>query len=263
MSPLGSHLAAEPGAHGTLGRLCLRALGTPDPSLRTSTRQVARAVVARRPQTVVDVGCGAGFLCFVLSSRLPDVRIVGVEQGHAQVARARRLVEATHASAVTFDEADAFAWVPPDRPDVVTCLDVLEYVDNDAEFLQRIATWLVPRGALVLHCRAVPTPRRTAAFRAVDPHFDGRTRAGYSVAELADMFTDAGLSVTSVRETMRWPAEGLFELTHPELGLLRSRVARTALLPLTIAATFADTIVPGTGAGLLVVAEKPDPIDRP
>lgn len=253
MSPLGAHLACEPGLSAPR-QLLLRALGTPEPGLRTRTRHALRATLAAEPRFVVDAGCGAGFASIALALAAPRCRVVGVDGNGAQIERATKLAKGAGAGNATFVTGDVLAFEPQEEADVVLCLDALEYVADDSLLLARMRGWLRPGGRLVLHCRATPTPRVLRAFRHADPCFDGRVRPGYGPAELRLLLDGAGLTVVDLRQTLTPPAELAFELAEPSLGPLRNGALRLLALPFLLALARADAPRLGRGAGLLAVA---------
>ena len=253
MRALGAHLACEPGL-SALRRLLLRTLGSPEPALRARTRHALRAALAADPQLVVDAGCGAGFAAIALALAAPGCRVVGIDGNVAQVERAAALAAGAGARNAAFVTGDALGFDPGEPVDVVLCLDVLEYVAQDGLLLACVCGWLRPGGRLVLHCRAVPTPRLLRAFRDADPCFDGRVRPGYEPDELSRLLVGAGLAVVELRPTLTPPAELAFELADPGLGPLRNAVVRLLLTPLLLALARADSPRLGRGAGLLAVA---------
>jgi cyclopropane fatty-acyl-phospholipid synthase-like methyltransferase len=249
---IGSHLAHDP-TLGRVSRLAARVLGTPEIGLRTRTLHVVRAAEAEHGRSVLDAGCGAGFVSLTLAARNPDLHIVGADVNAAQIDRARAIAAANGLANVSFvtslDDAG------PDDFEVALCVDTIEYVPDPVPFVDAIRARLAPGGALLLHCRRAPTPRVLARFRRLDPLSDGRLRAGYDEAGIAQLVARSGLVVERVEETMRLTAELGFEVTHPEHGVVRSRAGRYALLPAL--ATLGRLDVGGHGAGLLVTARRP------
>jgi SAM-dependent methyltransferase len=255
MSPLGAHLAFEPDL-SPAERWYLRALGAPEPSLRVRTAHVLRALDRLAPTRVLDAGAGAGFTAIELARRRPGSTVVALDIDAPQIEHGRRLAADAGATNVTFVAADALAYEPRDPFDAVVCVDALEYVADDVQFLRRLGAWLAPGGALVLHCRAIPTAYRRRAFKATNFRRDGRVRPGYSRGQLAQMLHDAGFVDLAVESTLTAPAEFAYELVDPELGVFRGRAARALAAPPLLLLAQLDRLGLGRGAGLLAVARR-------
>jgi cyclopropane fatty-acyl-phospholipid synthase-like methyltransferase len=254
MTPLGSHLAADPALH-PFERAYMRLVGAPEPALRVRTAHVLREVRRARPRRVVDVGAGAGFMAIAAARQLPQATVVALEPQAEQAHRAEQLAAAAGVRNLRVVCADALDHEERDV-DVVTCVDALEYVGDDSLLLTRIAAWLRPGGTLVLHCRRVPTAYRLARFRSGDRFADGRLREGYDAPGLRAGLETAGFSVRRIRVTLAAPAELAYELVDPERGPLASRGARAVVAPLLPLVTQLDRLPARDGAGLLAIAVR-------
>ena len=253
MTPLGSHLAAGPDAAGA-ERAYLTLFGAPEPGLRVRTRRVLGAVRQLAPRRVLDAGCGAGFVSIALAQSMPGAEVVGIDTSAAQVAKADDVARAARAENVSFKVASVDALDASASFDAAVVADALEYMRDPGAALLAIRGALRPGGAVVVHCRAVPTPRYLRSFKRADPFRDGRTREGYTEAELRETLTAAGFDMQSVARTFALPAELAYELADPELGWFRSRGARAAVAPLLVAVSLLPA--PGAAAGLLAVARR-------
>jgi len=103
----------------------------------------------RRDLRILDVGCGAGWLCPMLT---PFGTVTGTDLSNEVLERAQR-----RWPDVTFVAGD-FATLPfePRSFDVVTALEVLSHVEDQVAFLDRIADLLVPDGMLLLATQNKP-----------------------------------------------------------------------------------------------------------
>ncbi|NJO10610.1 MAG: 3-demethylubiquinone-9 3-O-methyltransferase [Leptolyngbyaceae cyanobacterium SL_1_1] len=91
--------------------------------------------------SVLDVGCGGGYTCEFLAER--GALVCGIDQSAACIEAARQ-----HASSPIVYGVGAAEHLPyGDRQfDVVTCVDVLEHVDDLAQTLSEIRRVLKPAG---------------------------------------------------------------------------------------------------------------------
>lgn len=102
------------------------------------------------PETVIDLGCGAGALTGALTARFPQARLIAVDNDPGMLARA----EADHGAAATWIEADIEAWAPDAPVDLIYSNAVLHWLPRHAALFPRLLSWLRPGGVL-----AVQMPR--------------------------------------------------------------------------------------------------------
>jgi len=89
-----------------------------------------RSVVQARPRSVLDLGCGQGFVGARLKVHIPDVRYDGADR-----------VPLRPAACDNYWSCDLDRGLPPVSPfdyDVVLCLDVLEHLSEPETFLLRL-----------------------------------------------------------------------------------------------------------------------------
>ncbi len=112
---------------------------------------VYRAVLALLPEagTLVDLGCGEGYLLALARERRPGLDLVGLDHDERRLALARAALEGE--ARVRLEGGDAReAGLPP--ADVLACLDVLHYLppaEQDA-LVRRMARALRPGGTLLV-----------------------------------------------------------------------------------------------------------------
>ncbi|HUJ61126.1 MAG TPA: cyclopropane-fatty-acyl-phospholipid synthase family protein [Kofleriaceae bacterium] len=99
-------------------------------------------------QRVLDLGCGWGAFARWAAARFPDSRIVAISNSRAQhaflAARPLPNLEVRTADVRTLD-------LPAASFDRVVSIEMFEHVRNHAALLGRIARWLEPGGALLVH----------------------------------------------------------------------------------------------------------------
>lgn len=105
-----------------------------------------RVLAARRPHSVLDVGCGSGdLLTAPLAKAHPDCHFLGVDSDAVSLAHAEarhRLPNLRFAPIGTLDPAQRF--------DLVIASEVLEHVEQPDQFLSDLRARLAPDGALLL-----------------------------------------------------------------------------------------------------------------
>jgi len=198
---------------------------------------------------VLDLGCGAGQLAHHLATR-GAAEVIGVDLSERMLALAR--AQWAHPR-VTYQRAALEDVVfPSTRFDLVVSSLALHYVEDYRGLVARIATWLVPGGALVysaehpLYTARLPGDgwiRDASGTRwAVDRYADegprdeswfvpGVRKVHRTVATLINGLVDAGLTVERVLEPV--PDEGwlaahpqsLDERRRPVFLLVRARKA--------------------------------------
>jgi trans-aconitate 2-methyltransferase len=123
--------------------------------LRPALDLLARIPMAA-PDTIVDVGCGAGNVTAFLVKRWPRARVIGVDNSKEMLEQARASVagEGTR----EWIEADIATWTPRAPADVVYSNAALHWQYDHARLFPRIFDWVAPGGVL-----AVQMPDQLAA----------------------------------------------------------------------------------------------------
>lgn len=180
-------------------------------------------------RSLLEVGCGTGFVLAGLRDAFPALRLVGSELFEEGLAIARhRLPD------VELVQLDALEMAFPDEFDVVGAFDVLEHVDEDERALRGMQRALRPGGGLLL---LVPQhPRLWSEMDAVAHHVRRYTRrdlaakvarAGFEVVE-ASSFVSALLPAMvlsrAVRRALRRPYDPIAELRPGRLNGLFERI---------------------------------------
>lgn len=106
--------------------------------------------------TALDVGCGAGAEAFTLA--LAGWRVTAVDtSADALEIAAERAASLGLEERITWVQADATSWSPASTFDLVTCLYVHTLLPQP-ELLSRLASWVAPRGTLLMVGHAPGSP---------------------------------------------------------------------------------------------------------
>jgi SAM-dependent methyltransferase len=135
-------------------------------------------------QSLIEVGCGTGFVLQAIHEAFPVARLFGLEpQAEGLAAAARRLssaIELREGDIQHLDGAEAF--------DAVCAFDVLEHIDDDRAALAALTRVTRPGGFVFL-----TVPQHPWLWGAADELAQHRRR--YRRRELEDIVAAAGLDV--------------------------------------------------------------------
>lgn len=141
----------------------------------------ANLPVSTRPVSVLDVGAGDAWLARELASRFSErITITCLDPNYTPEVIAELDSVAPHNVTHVVDSDDTF--------DLVLALDVIEHVEDDGDFADRLAAWLVPGGRLI-----VTVPAHQSLFGPHDValgHFRRYRRSG-----IVDLLVDHGFDV--------------------------------------------------------------------
>ena len=151
------------------------------PTSRHQRRVTARLLDGLKFGSVLDVGCGEGSNLAFLQGRYAPARAVGLDVSAEAVERARGRCPGGE-----FHVGDAAEAASLGRFDLVTCIDVLEHVERDAELVAALAK----ASARWVFCVSVQGTMRPGEGEI------GHLR-NYRRGQLAGMMRDAGLRIVS------------------------------------------------------------------
>jgi SAM-dependent methyltransferase len=143
-----------------------------------------------RPERVLELGCGTGFVLAAIHERFPNASLTGGELFTEALAVARSRVPS--AELVQVDGRD-LPFV--EEFDVAAAFDVLEHIREDEAVLQGIARAVRPGGGLI-----VTVPQHQALWSAVDDYSHHVRR--YSRGELVAKLARAGFVIRRVTSFM-------------------------------------------------------------
>lgn len=225
---------------------------------RARNRLVVSTVARHFPgaRSLLEIGCGTGFVLEALHTAFPSMRLVGSELYEEGLAVARRRLPE-----VELVRLDARELPYRDEFDVAGAFDVLEHLEEDERVLGELRGAVRPGGGVVL---LVPQhPRLWSAMDDVAHHVRRYTRrelvgkvraAGFEV-ERATSFVSALLPAMaasrSVRRLLRRPYDPVAELRPGPLNGLFERIldGERRLIELGVSLP--------AGGSLLVVGRRP------
>ena len=127
----------------------------PDPYLRRSynirlRRETVREMLGeRRPESILDIGCGDGSLSLQLLTGENRLMLVDITASMLEVATSR-VPETLRPSVKTFHGDFLQASFEPASFDLILCMGVLAHVDSPSEVAARICTLLKPGGMAIV-----------------------------------------------------------------------------------------------------------------
>lgn len=262
---IGSELAQKPeyllsraqeelNVDSRLGKLAMRfapmyisLFGVPEVGVHV---RIAHALGALRGRvgSVVDLGCGAGFLIGALQRRGQASSVSGVDLDAASVAVARD----THPYA-QIEQGNLLDYKGGPF-DVAISIDVLEHMaDADVpRFFQKAHDLLKPGGRLIVHTPAMGQRRFFSAFAHWEHH--DHEREGFVPAELQALATRQGFRIERCQPTFGGIAALCWEINMLSAGRVWQSIAFPILNLIAIAADRYSRV----GNGILLVAVRDD-----
>jgi trans-aconitate 2-methyltransferase len=131
--------------------------------LRPALDLLAR-IPATTPDTVVDLGCGAGNLAPLFLQRWPDAKLLGVDSSPEMLAKAR----ADHPGA-SFEQGDVATWRPKQPVDVLYSNATLHWLDGHDSLIPDLLASVKPGGWLAVQMpRNFGAPSHTSIVDAIE-----------------------------------------------------------------------------------------------
>jgi trans-aconitate 2-methyltransferase len=115
-----------------------------------------RAVLERLPvrgdETVIDAGCGTGRLTELLLERLPEGRVIAVDQSANMLARAEEHLRPRYGDRVAFERHDLAALPHVGAADAIFSTATFHWIRDHAALFTTLFRALKPGGWLVAQC---------------------------------------------------------------------------------------------------------------
>jgi ubiquinone/menaquinone biosynthesis C-methylase UbiE len=178
-----------------------------DATYRPVHDAVLELLVAARPATIVDLGCGTGQLTLRLTERFPDARIIGIDYSAGMMRQAADRVEG---DAIIL-QADAHHLpLRPGSADVVVCTESFHWYRDQRRVLAGLASIIRPGGQLVIASIATITHVGESTVRRLSS-LSGQPIRAMTPRRLRGLLIDAGFDVVRQRRVPRrgivpWPA---------------------------------------------------------
>ncbi len=159
---------------------------------------------------VLEAGCGVGAQTITLACNSPHADIISVDISESSVAEARRRLERTGYSNVTFQQGDIFnlSFDPESFDHIFVCF-VLEHLPQPVKALEVLKKLLKIGGTITViegdHGSTYFYPDSDAAYKAIQCQVELQKRAGGNAnigRELYPIVTKAGFSSISVSPRM-------------------------------------------------------------
>jgi 2-polyprenyl-3-methyl-5-hydroxy-6-metoxy-1,4-benzoquinol methylase len=181
----------QPGDTTTLHALEREArtdLASGDYWAQTRARILSDWVAESDPDSVLDLGCGSGYLTARIADQLDGATVRGIDRDEESIA-----VATDRVTAATFEVGDLFE-VDASNVDVVLLADVIEHFEAPEQALAAARDCLAPDGEIL-----VSVPAHPSLF---GPHDEANGHhERYHRDRLAAVGSDAGLRLTRSRHT--------------------------------------------------------------
>ena len=113
--------------------------------IRRFHHRITEVIEPLQVKTVLDVGCGEGFLSRVLLDRFPGIEVSGIDASDAAVAMASTRCPEGSFRVAKLDDLERWS----ERYDLVVCSEVLEHVEEPARGIAALSG-LAPHAVLTV-----------------------------------------------------------------------------------------------------------------
>ena len=152
----------------------------------------------RGAKKVLDIGSGAGTICFYLGSKEKD--ILGIDISQNAIAACKKSTEFLKLRNVDFQRMNFPHEVPNSRFDLIICSEVLEHLEDDNLAVEKIYS-LLNKGGIAI----ISTPSKNAPLYKLGlaKKFDDRVGhlRRYKLDELVNKCRDVGFTILETKKT--------------------------------------------------------------
>ena len=200
-------------------------------SLRVRARHLVKALVDEQPYgTMLDLGCGEGYLAIEIAQRNAYNFMIGLDRSIKNLQLAKTYAKHNKASNIAFVRADArFTPFSKGAFERILCSEVIEHIQEDYKVFTEVARVLKPMGVLVL-----TTPHKTFdKYLQLSNHI-----RSYTIEDLENELSDKGIEVTEFNYLTKSFGKRFIKLVDtPSTGILSyTRTAIIFLLSYTLSA---------------------------
>ncbi|NUQ35684.1 MAG: class I SAM-dependent methyltransferase [Planctomycetaceae bacterium] len=170
-----------------------------------AAREALRDVAVVPGGSILDLGCGSGFVTRALAKRLPEASVMGVDAAGEMIFQARDLTpddlfNAVYYHGSIFDEA-----LKDERFDMIFSMEALYYMLPVAETVKRMVEMLKPGGTIVV---VVDYYKENTASHAWARKYSIPMEL-LSAEDYVKLFEEAGLEGVSSRTVLYPAGEGV------------------------------------------------------
>ncbi|MEX5213777.1 MAG: class I SAM-dependent methyltransferase [Nitrospiraceae bacterium] len=188
---------------GPIERTYFTLFGLADPGHFIRSEYFKRYIHNVAPTSILDAGCGSGDYSFYLAERFPLSRITAIDRNALIIERNLRTRDKMELSNIHFRVQDLKAVDDSNSYDLITCIDVLQYIESPEMVISNFAKALKKNGYLYLHLpllrrNKVPLNRFLKNFHA-DEAIAVRTKKTRD--EVIYMIEDAKLNIEKSQYT--------------------------------------------------------------
>jgi SAM-dependent methyltransferase len=192
--------------------------------------------------TFIDAGCGEGQYMFPLAARFPQAKIIGIDKSAGNIDFANEYIRRKPFPNVSVIQGTIEEASPVDAGDIVMCIGVLHFVDDDRRAMHALASMVKPGGALLLEVpvngKIIFPLYRWALNKYGNYDTINARKRTYLPAEVSALVAQSGLKVRTVT------------YAYGTLGKLGHELYNTSLVILLNGNTF-ERIVSGIIINLL------------
>lgn len=115
-----------------------------------AVREALREVSVPQEASILDVGCGNGYVVRALAKRLPDASVMGIDISDEMIFQARDLTHDDVFNAGFFEGSIFDENLNEDRFDLIFGMESIYYISPVKDAIKRLASLLNPGGQLLL-----------------------------------------------------------------------------------------------------------------
>jgi len=159
---------------------------------------IRRLKLHKKPVKFLDAGSGKGDLSIHLARKYPQWEVAGYELEESKISKSLRIAEHFDVRNVKYERGRLEELPYADSFDLVTCLDVLEHIEDDRTVIRRLFRSLKPGGVLIITAPSVPQRKHLSLVHRREqrigftPADYGHVRDGYGKDDVKEKFETAG-----------------------------------------------------------------------